>query len=76
MTPQERALRARIAAHRSWANTTDRTSRTAAARKAALDRFLAEADGDPVRAEHLRKAFFLELALLSAKARRTSRKAA
>lgn len=66
----ERSLAASIAAHESWAATEDRSARTAPAR-AALDRkFLAEADGDPQRAEHLRKAYFKRLALKSAKARR------
>lgn len=62
-----------IGAHVSWANTIDRTARTAPAR-AALDRkFLDEADGDPVRAAHLRKAYFQRLALKSAAARRARR---
>lgn len=68
--PAERKLVASIAAHESWANTTDRTARTSKARAAADARFLAEADGDPVRAEHLRKAYFQRLALKSAQARR------
>ncbi|WP_395695283.1 hypothetical protein [Nocardioides sp.] len=60
----------RIGAHVSWANTADRTARTAPGR-AALDRkFLDEAGGDPVRAAHLRKAYFQRLALKSAQARR------
>jgi hypothetical protein len=33
-------------------------------------KFLDEADGDPVRAEHLRKAHYARLALRSAQARR------
>jgi hypothetical protein len=32
LTPAERSLRARMAAHASWANTSDRTARTAAGR--------------------------------------------
>jgi hypothetical protein len=35
-----------------------------------LAKFLEQADGDPVRAEHLRKAYFAKLALKSAQARR------
>jgi hypothetical protein len=62
--------RAKIAAHTSWANTRDRTARTANARKAAEDKFLKQADGDPQRAESLRKAYFARLALKSAQARR------
>ena len=73
LTSAERTLRASIAAHESWAATTDRAARTAPAR-AALDRkFLDAADGDPVRAEHLRKAHFQRLALKSARARRLAR---
>lgn len=68
-------LRAQIAAHTSWANTSDRTKRTAPGR-AALDRkFLDQAGGDPVRAEHLRKAHFKRLALKSAQARRRAKEA-
>lgn len=60
----------RIGAHASWGKTKDRSARTAPAR-AALDRkFLDEAEGDPVRAEHLRKAYFARLALKSAQSRR------
>jgi hypothetical protein len=47
LPPTERSIRSQIAAHTSWANTTDRTARTAKARKALEDKFLAEADGDP-----------------------------
>lgn len=72
-TASERAMRSRIAAHESWAKTPDRTLRTAAGRAAFAQRFLDEADGDPVRAEHLRKAYYLRLALKSAQARRRVR---
>ena len=70
LTPELRTLRARIAAHESWGRTTDRTARTANARKALDDKFLAEADGDPKRAENLRKAYYTRLAFKSAQARR------
>jgi hypothetical protein len=60
----------RIGAHSSWANTADRTARTAPARAARDQKFLDEADGDPIRAAHLRKAYFQRLALKSAQARR------
>lgn len=73
LTPAERALRARIASHESWAATTDRAARTAPARRALDAKFLTAADGDPVRAEHLRKAHFARLALKSAQARRKGR---
>lgn len=69
------ALLGRIGAHVSWGNTTDRTARTAPARAALEQKFLDEADGDPVRAQHLRKAYFQRLALKSAAARRAKRQA-
>ena len=59
-----------IGAHLKWAKTTDRTAATAPARAALERKFLDEADGDPVRAAHLRKAYFRRLALRSAAARR------
>jgi hypothetical protein len=78
LTPAQRTLRARIAAHSSWANTADPAARTAPARAAAMERFEREVDPDGVlpeaerkrRAEHARKAYFSRLALKSAKARR------
>lgn len=75
MTPTERRLAASIAAHESWANTPDRSARTAPARRAADAKFLEQAGGDPVRAEHLRKAHFQRLALKSAQSRRKAREA-
>ncbi|WP_106819120.1 hypothetical protein [Janibacter massiliensis] len=70
-----RRLAASIAAHTSWANTTDRSGRTAPARRALEEKFLAEAGGDPKRAEHLRRAYFQRLALKSAQSRRRAREA-
>lgn len=70
LTASERKLRSSIAAHESWAHTVDRAARTAPARRALEEKFLKEAGGDPVRAEHLRKAYFTRLALKSAKSRR------
>lgn len=75
MPSTERQLVASIAAHESWANTTNRTARTAPARAALDARFLLEADGDPIRAGHLRKAYFKRLALKSAQSRRKAREA-
>ena len=75
LTDSERRMRSQIAAHTSWANTDDRTARTAAARAALDAKFLAEAGGDPVRATHLRKAYFQRLALKSAQSRRKAREA-
>lgn len=78
LTPEGRALRARIAAHTKWANTDDPAAATSAARQAFADRFISQARekfGDlPAaelarRAEHLRKAYFHRLALKSAQAR-------
>lgn len=69
-TASDRRLAAQIRAHVSWANTEDRTARTANARAAMQQKFLDEADGDPQRAEHLRHAFYLRLARKSAQARR------
>lgn len=60
----------RIGAHSSWANTKDRTSRTAPARAALEQKFLDQADGDPVRAAHLRQVYYQRLALKSVEARR------
>jgi hypothetical protein len=74
-TDSERTQASRLGAHMSWANTLDRSARTAPAR-AALDRkFLDAADGDPIRAAHLRKAHFARLALKSAQSRRKAREA-
>lgn len=81
LSPGERSLRAQIGAHTSWAKTHDRAARTAPARQAMLDRFEREVDPDgtltPVerarRAENARKAYFAQLALKSAQARRRRR---
>jgi len=64
-----------IAAHKSWAKTPNRTARTTNGRNAFEQKFLAEADGDPQRAESLRKAYFLELAQKSAVVRQRNRDA-
>ncbi|MBZ4561393.1 hypothetical protein GBO17_21330 [Mycobacterium avium subsp. hominissuis] len=78
LTSSERTQRAKIAAHTSWANTENRSARTANARRAANDRFEREVDPEgklapaerAKRAESLRKAYFARLALKSAQARR------
>lgn len=70
MSDSELSMLGRIGAHASWANTKDRTARTAPARAALDAKFLAEADGDPVRAESIRKLYYSRLALKSAQARR------
>lgn len=77
----QRQLIGALGAHTSWANTADRTARTANGRAAFNSKFerLVDPDGvlDPAergrRAEHLRKAHFARLALKSAQARRARR---
>ena len=77
LTPEQRSIRARIAAHTLHARV-DPAEHTAPARKAFLDRFEAEVDPAGVlpeaerrrRAEHAKKAHFARLALKSAQARR------
>lgn len=77
----ERRLAAQVAAHTSWANTPDRTARTAPAREGLRARFAREIDPDGTlppavreqRVEAAWKAHFLRLALASAKARRGRR---
>ena len=74
----DRQTIARIAAHESWANTSDRASRTAKARAALLAKFEDEVDPEKTlppaerarRAESKRKAYFQRLALKSVQARR------
>jgi cellobiose-specific phosphotransferase system component IIA len=82
MNPQERVLTSRLAAHKSWANTADRSARTEAARRASESRFVVQArelhpHGTAQQiedaAQSLRKAHFTRLALLSAQARRVRR---
>ena len=78
LTPAERALRARVAVHTSWAKTGDRAARTAPARRAALERFERQVDPDGSltdaerarRAEQAMRAHMGRLALRSARARR------
>lgn len=62
MTPEERSRKARIAVVESWANTTDRRARTAAARKKAdwgrheaAVRAEAEARGEQLTEEQIRQ---------------------
>jgi hypothetical protein len=75
-SPADRRLAGQIGAHTKWANTTDRTAATAAARAGLEAKLLAEAGGDPLRAASLRKAYFARMALASVKARRKSRELA
>lgn len=79
MPSSPRRLASQVGAHESWARTPDRAARTAPARKAFEDRFAAQVreqfpDIDDAevatRAEHAKKAYYLRLALASAKARK------
>jgi len=77
LSPSQRSLHARLAAHSRWAQQ-DPVQGTAAARAAFSDRFAKQVDPDGVlteaerarRAESARKAYFTALALKSARARR------
>ncbi|MFJ2701845.1 hypothetical protein ACIO3R_01435 [Streptomyces sp. NPDC087428] len=81
MNTSDRSMRMRYAAHKSWSNTPDRASRTAAARRASHHtRFLEkartafpDATEEQIQkvAESLRSAFYTELGIKSAQARRS-----
>lgn len=83
LSPAERVLRARTAAHTSWANTADRSARTAPGRAGLMKRFEQQVDPDHQlseadrvrRAESLYKAHFARLALKSVQARRRVKEA-
>ena len=64
------SLIGKIGAYTKWANCTDRTAATAPGRAAFERKFLDQADGDPMRAQQLRRAHYARMALKSAKARR------
>jgi hypothetical protein len=76
LTPEQRSLRARIAAH-TLHSRIDSTAHTEPERKAFLDRFEYQVDPDRLlsdserrrRAESAKKAYFTTLAYRSAKAR-------
>jgi len=79
LSPAEISLRAQLAVHSSWANTTDGKARTEPGLKAAnVTRFEKLVDPDGVlapeerarRVEHARKAHIARMAMASAKARR------
>jgi hypothetical protein len=80
LTPSERTLRARMAAHASHARS-DSKERTQPARDKFDERFIDEVDPGRTlpeaernrRAAHARKSYFTALALKSAKARRARR---
>lgn len=78
LTPAERRLRGVVAVERSWANTADRSARTAPARDALFAKFEAEIDPegllDPAererRAQHAFRAHMARLSFLASKAKR------
>lgn len=78
LTAEQRSLRARIAAHASWAKTSDRKARTSRATEGFLQRLEQEIDpGNELPSEvrrtmavHARTAHMLKLARRSAAARR------
>jgi hypothetical protein len=78
MSESTRAQLGRIGAYVSWANTDDRSARTAPGRRKFLDKFEEQIDPNKQlppaerarRAEFARKAYFSRLALKSAQARR------
>lgn len=53
LSARERSVLGKLAVETSWANTQDRTARTAKGRRALEDKFLTEAGGDPVRAKRV-----------------------
>jgi len=82
LTPEQRTLRARMAAHAMHAMHDSRET-TAHARSARWERYLAQVDPDGVlpeaerirRAEHARQADMLRLSLASASARASRKRA-
>ncbi|MEV0458981.1 hypothetical protein [Catellatospora methionotrophica] len=79
LTAAQRRRRARTAVHTSWANTADRTARTAPARQAFRAKFERQVDPDGVlpdaeradRVQHAIKAYMLQLAERSIRSRRS-----
>jgi hypothetical protein len=77
LTPEQRALRARLAAHARWAKTADRAKALVPAQSAFRGRFEKEVDPEgklPVAdrlklAESARKAYYTRLAYKSARVR-------
>jgi len=83
LTPQQRTLRARAAAHAQWAGEADRAGRLQAARNGFLAKFAVQVDPDGTlpaderirRAEQARRSFMLSISLKSSRVR-AARKAA
>ncbi|MGK3199592.1 hypothetical protein [Amycolatopsis sp. MEPSY49] len=82
MTPEQRSMAARVASYTRWAMCDDRTNATAPARRGFDDRWTKQVDPDGTlpheervkRAEALRKAHFVRMALLSSQARARKRR--
>jgi hypothetical protein len=78
MTPEQRALRARLASHSSWAQTANRRARTKPGSQALLAKLAAEVDPDGLMSpedrakavENAKSAYFSRLALKAAAARK------
>jgi hypothetical protein len=81
LTPSQRQTRSRHGSHKSWANTVDRTARTAPGRAGLLRKFEDQVDPDRTltpedrakRAESARKAYYTRLSMLAVKARQRQR---
>lgn len=81
VTPAQLSLRGRLAAHASWANTADRTARTANGRAAARARFEQMVDPDGTlpeaeriaRAQQAQQAHMLRMSLKASQARARKR---
>ncbi|GGO70679.1 hypothetical protein [Nonomuraea cavernae] len=77
LTPEQRAMRARLAAHVRWSKARDRSAELAKARETFMSRFEKEVDPNgemtpetrALAAESARKAYFTRLAYRSARAR-------
>lgn len=73
--PEDRSRLGQLMAHARWGSVKDRAAATAPGRAAFEQRFLDEAEGDPVRAASLRKAYYARLAQQSVAARRAKKAA-
>jgi hypothetical protein len=67
LTPEQRRMRAQIAAYARWSKTTDRSAATRPAREAMEAKWAAEADPEGARREHYRR-----MAFASSKARKSA----
>lgn len=82
MTPEQRSMRARLAAHVRWGNTPDRTGAEERNRKAIADRFYNQThpalphEQRLIAAQSLLQAHMLRMALKSSMARSRRRKSA